>query len=36
LPDAQHPQPDIIAVLDALHRAKHDELFGEPMRGRFG
>ena len=35
LPDAQHPRPDIVAVLDALHRTKRDELFGEPMHGRF-
>jgi hypothetical protein len=36
LPDAHHPRPDIVAMVEALHRAKRDELFGEAMRGRFG
>ena len=34
LPNAQHPRPDIVAVLEALHRANPDELFGEPTCGR--
>jgi hypothetical protein len=35
LPDAQHSRSDIVAVVEALHRAERNELFGESMRGRF-
>jgi hypothetical protein len=35
LPNAQHPRPHIVAVVEALHRANRDELFGEPMHRRF-
>jgi hypothetical protein len=34
LPDAQHARSDIVTVVEPLHRAKRNELFGESMRGR--
>jgi hypothetical protein len=35
LPDAHHQRTDVVAVVEALHRAERNELFGESMRGRF-
>jgi hypothetical protein len=35
LPDAHHQRTDVVAVVETLHRAERNELFGESMRGRF-